>query len=98
MALKIKNPSATFVDRRPRFDPGLGRSSGGGPGTGSTILTAWRIPWTEGMGGLQVHGVTQSGTTDDSAHTQVHFSHRTRTAVRTYEVSKRKSGGFKLLL
>ena len=25
-------------------------------------IPAWRIPWTEGPGGLQVHRVTESGT------------------------------------
>ena len=32
--------------------PGLGRSSGEGNATHSSIL-AWRIPWTEEPGGLQ---------------------------------------------
>ena len=32
-----------------------------GMATHSSIL-AWRIPWTEEPGGLQVHGVTKSGT------------------------------------
>ena len=39
--------------------PGSGRSPGGGHGIHSSIL-AWRIPWTEGPGGLTVHGVAQS--------------------------------------
>ena len=35
--------------------------------TGSLILAwkvilAWKIPWTEGLGGATVHGVTQSQT------------------------------------
>ena len=33
--------------------------------THSSIL-AWRIPWTEELGGLQVHGVTESDTTEHS--------------------------------
>ena len=32
--------------------PGLGRSPGGGHGNHSSAL-AWRIPWTEELGGLQ---------------------------------------------
>ena len=32
-----------------------------GMATHSSVL-AWRIPWTEGPGGLQVHRVTESGT------------------------------------
>ena len=32
-----------------------------GIATQSSIL-AWRIPWTEGPDGLQIHGVTKSGT------------------------------------
>ena len=32
-----------------------------GVATHSSVL-ARRIPWTEGPGGLQVHGVTESGT------------------------------------
>ena len=34
---------------------GWGRSPGGGPGTHSGIV-AWRIPWTEKIGGLQSIG------------------------------------------
>ena len=39
--------------------PGLGRSLEKEMTTHSSIL-AWRIPWTEEPGGLQVHGVTKS--------------------------------------
>ena len=34
-----------------------------GMATHSSIL-AWEIPWTEEPGGLQVHGVAKSDTTD----------------------------------
>ena len=39
---------------------GLGRSPGGGNGNHSRIL-AWRIPWTEGPGGLQSTGLQRVG-------------------------------------
>ena len=39
--------------------PGSGRPLEKGMTTRSSIL-AWRIPWTEGPGGLTVHGVTKS--------------------------------------
>ena len=35
--------------------------------THSSIL-AWRIPWTEGPGGLQSMGVTESDTTEQLTH------------------------------
>ena len=41
--------------------PGSGRSSEKGMATHSNIL-AWRIPWTEGPGGLQSIGVIKSWT------------------------------------
>ena len=41
--------------------PGLGRSLEKEMTTHSSIL-AWRIPWTEEPGGLQVHGATKSRT------------------------------------
>ena len=40
--------------------PGLGRSSGGGNGTHSSVL-AWRIPRTEEPGGLQSMGLQRVG-------------------------------------
>ena len=39
----------------PGLIPGLGRSPGEGNATHSSIL-AWRIPWTEEMGGLESMG------------------------------------------
>ena len=33
--------------------PGLGRSPGKNNGVGNSSILAWRIPWTEGPGGLQ---------------------------------------------
>ena len=41
--------------------PGLGRSPREGMATHSSIL-AWRIPWTEELGGLQSRGVVKSRT------------------------------------
>ena len=46
----VKNPPANEGDMG--SVPGLGRSSGGGNETHSSVL-AWRIPWTEEPGGLQ---------------------------------------------
>ena len=40
--------------------PGLGRSHGEGPATHSSIL-GWRIPWTEGPGGLWSIGLQSIG-------------------------------------
>ena len=40
--------------------PGLGRSPGGGCGSPSSIL-AWRIPWTEKLGGLKSIGSQRVG-------------------------------------
>ena len=48
----VKNLPANAGNIRDKGSiPGLGRSSGGGHGH-SSILT-WKIPWTEGPGGLQ---------------------------------------------
>ena len=47
MTLGVKNPPANTEDVRDTgLIPELGRSSGGGHGTHSSI-PAWRIPWTE---------------------------------------------------
>ena len=35
--------------------PGLGRSSG--EGNGNSNILAWKIPWTEELGGLQSMGL-----------------------------------------
>ena len=43
--------------------PGPGRSLEKGTATHSRIL-AWRIPWTEEPGGLQLKGVAESDTTE----------------------------------
>ena len=61
MALMVKNLPAmqeTRVQSLRREDP-LEK----GMATHSSIL-AWEIPWTEEPGGLQVHGVAKSDTTD----------------------------------
>ena len=49
----IKNPLANARDTG--WIPRLGRSSGEANGNHSSIL-AWKIPWTEGPGGLQPVG------------------------------------------
>ena len=62
MALVVKNPPANAKGIRGEGSvPGLGRSSGGGHATHSSIL-AWRIPW---IGSLE-SDMTES----DLAHTQ----------------------------
>ena len=49
----VKNPPANAGDAGDKGSiPGLGRFTGGGNGTHSSILT-WKIPWTEESGGLQ---------------------------------------------
>ena len=49
----VKNLPANAGDLRDMgLIPGLGRSSGGGMATYSSILE-WRIPWTEEPGTLQ---------------------------------------------
>ena len=55
VALVVKNPPPTAGDvRNAGSIPRLGRSPGEGAGmaTNSSIF-AWRIPWTEELGGLQ---------------------------------------------
>ena len=53
----VKNPLASAGGTRDMGSvPGLGRSSGTGNATGSSIL-AWNIPWTEEPGGLQSVGL-----------------------------------------
>ena len=52
----VKNPPANAGNIRARgLIPGLGNSPGGGRGNHSSIL-AWRIPWTEELGGPQSMG------------------------------------------
>ena len=54
MVLVVKNPPANAGDRRDVASiPGSERSPG--EGHGSSIL-AWRIPWTEESGGVQITG------------------------------------------
>ena len=48
--------------------PGLGRSPGEGNATHSSTL-AWRIPWTEEPGGLQIMGPKESDMTEWETHT-----------------------------
>ena len=56
MALEVKEPLANVGDVRDAgLIPGLGRSLEKDMATHSTIL-AWRIPWTEEPGGLQIIG------------------------------------------
>ena len=43
------------------FISGLGRSPEKGMATHSSILLAWRIPWTEEPGGLQSMGLQRVG-------------------------------------
>ena len=53
VALVVRNPPANEGDIRDMGSiPGSGRSPEGGHSTHSSIL-AWRIPWTEELGGLQ---------------------------------------------
>ena len=58
MALAVKNAGDV---REWGLIPGLGRSPREGMATHSSIL-AWRIPWTEELGGLQSRGVVKSRT------------------------------------
>ena len=55
--LVLKNPPASAGDVRDvGLIPGLGRSPGGGHGNPDSSILAWRIPWTEGPGGLHSTG------------------------------------------
>ena len=59
--LVVKNLPANAGDIRDGDSiPRLGRSPGGGNATHSCIL-AWRIPWTEKLGGLQSMGSQRVG-------------------------------------
>ena len=55
MGLVVKNASVSAGDVR---DVGLIPGSGGssGEGNGYSNILAWRIPWTEELGGLQSMG------------------------------------------
>ena len=61
VVLVVKSPPASAGDIG--SIPGSGRPPGGGHGTHSSVL-AWRIPWTEGPGGLQSVGHKESDTTE----------------------------------
>ena len=50
-----------------RFNPGLGRSPGGGHGNRPSIL-AWRIPWTEQPVGYSPWGQKESDMTEQLTH------------------------------
>ena len=57
----VKNLPANAGDiRDPGSIPGLGRSPGGGNGNPLSVL-AWRIPWTEELGGLCSMGPQRAG-------------------------------------
>ena len=74
VVLVVKNPPANTGDVRdnPGLIPGLGRSSGEGNATYSSTF-AWRLPWTEELGGLHtVQRLTESDTTEQlSTHTHI---------------------------
>ena len=57
----VKNPPANAEDARDAgLIPGSGRSPGGEMATHSSVL-AWKIPWTEELGGLQSTGSQRVG-------------------------------------
>ena len=61
MALVVKNPSVNAGDLRDTgLIPELGRPLEKGMATHSSIL-AWKIPWTEESGSLQLIGLQRSG-------------------------------------
>ena len=61
MALVVKNLPVNAGDLRGAGSvPGSGRSPEEGMATHSSIL-AWRIPWTEGPGGLLSRGLQRAG-------------------------------------
>ena len=63
VTLAIKNPPANAQDARDKGSvPGLGRPPGGGKGSPLYIL-AWRIPWTEELGGLWSKALQRVGHT-----------------------------------
>ena len=61
VVLVVKNPPANAGDiRHVGLIPGSGRSPGGGNGNPLQIL-AWKIPWTEEPGRLQLMGLQRAG-------------------------------------
>ena len=65
--LVVKNLPASAGDVRDAGSiPGLGRSPGGGHGS-PLHIPAWRIPWTEELGGLQSMGLHSRTWLDDCA-------------------------------
>ena len=60
----VKNPPANARDIKDAgLIPGLGRSPRGGHSNPLQVLS-WRIPWTEGSGGLQPLGSQKVGMTE----------------------------------
>ena len=71
VALVVKNPPVSAGDERDGgSSPGSGRSPGGGHGTHSSTL-AWRIPWTEEPGGLQLTGQRESDAVQATLHARL---------------------------
>ena len=58
---EVKNLPASVGDTG--SIPGLGRSPGEGCGNHSSVF-AWRIPWTEELGGLHCTGLQRVDTTE----------------------------------
>ena len=70
MVLVVKNPPIYAGDLRDEgLIPGSGRSPGGRHGNLSSIL-AWKISWTEELGGLQSMGSQGVGHNWVSKHIQ----------------------------
>ena len=70
--LVVRNPPANAGNIRARgLIPGLGNSPGGGRGNHSSIL-AWRIPWTEELGGPQSMGGKETQLRLLSRHVHMH--------------------------
>ena len=74
----VKNPSAKAGDMG--LVPGLGRSSGEGNGTPSSIL-AWEISWAEEPGGLK-------SMVSEKCQTQSNYSTITTNQERGHEIWK----------
>ena len=65
MVVVVKNPPAKASDIRDAGSfPGSGRSPGGGNGYHHSSILAWRIPWTEELGGLQFMSHKKTDTTE----------------------------------
>ena len=58
----VNNPPATAGDARDTvLIPGLGVSPGGGKMAIESSILAWKIPWTEELGGLLSKGLQRVG-------------------------------------